>query len=94
MNLLRLYSTLSIRFQRGLLLAVLAALLVALLLVFGWTGLPYLSSFKGSTYGLIYIDTPEVYTRERLVNDRFQQDAWLRRQLNREVEFGVQGSAC
>ncbi len=29
------------------------------------------------TYGSIYVDSPEVYTRERLVNDRFLQDAWL-----------------
>ena len=33
------------------------------------------------TYGLIYVDSPEIYTRERLVNDRFLQDAWLKNQL-------------
>ena len=44
------------------------------------------------TYGRILIDTPEVYTRERLVNDRFRQDAWLREQLNQDVTFGIQGS--
>jgi hypothetical protein len=46
----------------------------------------------GSTYGLIFVDTPEVYTRERLVNDRFEQDAWLRRQLaaSENKKFGSQ----
>ena len=34
------------------------------------------------THGTISVDTPEVYTRERLVNDRFLQEAWLSRQLN------------
>jgi len=33
------------------------------------------------TYGSIFVDSPEVYTRERLVNDRFLQDAWLNRWL-------------
>jgi hypothetical protein len=33
------------------------------------------------TYGEIWIDSPEVYTRERLVNDRLLQDAWLRARL-------------
>jgi hypothetical protein len=27
--------------------------------------------------GAILVDTPEVYTRERLVNDRFREDKWL-----------------
>jgi hypothetical protein len=37
------------------------------------------------------VDTPEVYTRERLVNDRFQQDAWLREKLREAPTIGVQG---
>lgn len=31
--------------------------------------------------GLIYVESPEVYTRQRLVNDRYLQDAWLRDRL-------------
>ncbi|NDW00110.1 hypothetical protein [Salipiger sp. PrR002] len=31
--------------------------------------------------GLIYVESPEVYTRQRLVNDRYLQDAWLRERL-------------
>jgi hypothetical protein len=33
------------------------------------------------TTGRIYVDSPEVYTRERLVNDRYDQDYWLRQRL-------------
>lgn len=33
------------------------------------------------TYGQLVVDSPEIYTRERLVNDRFVEDAWLRRKL-------------
>lgn len=43
--------------------------------------------------GRIVIDSPEVYTRERLVNDRFYEDAWLRERLQKvnELEIGIQG---
>ena len=45
------------------------------------------------TYGAILVDSPEVHTRERLVNDRFIQDAWLRQMLRDSDKpvFGVQG---
>ncbi|MCF3639880.1 hypothetical protein LXM94_07850 [Rhizobium sp. TRM95111] len=39
------------------------------------------------TSGSIYVDSPEVYTRERLVNDRYEQAAWLQEQL-KEVDRG------
>jgi hypothetical protein len=39
------------------------------------------------TFGTIYVDSPQVYTRERLVNDRFRQEAWLVLQLNRTDEL-------
>ncbi|MXN46212.1 hypothetical protein GR138_13520 [Shinella kummerowiae] len=35
------------------------------------------------TSGKIYIDSPEVYTRERLVNDRYEQAVWLRDEMAR-----------
>lgn len=45
----------------------------------------YLAFFRGDTidvtFGHIHVDSPTVYTRERLVNDRFVEDAWLRTQL-------------
>jgi hypothetical protein len=40
--------------------------------------LPTLSLSSGSA---IYVDSPEIYTRERLVNDRYDQDYWLQEQL-------------
>lgn len=47
----------------------------------------------GTTAGYIYVDSPEVYTRERLVNDRLEQEEWLRTQLAKtdEIEFRMQG---
>lgn len=33
--------------------------------------------------GFLYLEAPQVYTRERLVNDRFTQANWLREQLER-----------
>lgn len=42
--------------------------------------------------GRIFIDSPEVYTRERLVNDRFNQEAWLKAELKavESLDFGIQ----
>ncbi|OSP55480.1 hypothetical protein [Pseudoruegeria sp. SK021] len=34
-----------------------------------------------TTAGLVFVESPEVYTRQRLVNDRYGQDAWLRAKL-------------
>ncbi len=34
------------------------------------------------TTGRIYVESPGVYTRERLVNDRYSQDFWLKSQLS------------
>ena len=36
------------------------------------------SDGSGYATGFVEIDTPEVYTRERLVNDRFVEDTWLK----------------
>jgi hypothetical protein len=43
--------------------------------------------------GFIHVDSPEIYTRERLVNDRYQQDTWLRGRLDKsnEIEHGLEG---
>lgn len=51
------------------------------------------TSQAGTSLGRIVIDSPEVYTRERLVNDRFYEDAWLRERLQKinELEIGIQG---
>ncbi len=50
---------------------------LALLLGLLWLGGAY------DTRGLIFVGSPEVYTRERLVNDRYDQDFWLHSQLKR-----------
>lgn len=45
------------------------------------------------TTGSIYVSGPQVYTRERLVNDRYREDAWLLEELTRstnpDLNFGV-----
>ncbi|MDB5409429.1 MAG: hypothetical protein JWL84_4341 [Rhodospirillales bacterium] len=47
--------------------------------------------------GMIFVDMPQIYSRARLVNDRFDQNAWLTTQLDRtfkkdekELVFGDQ----
>ncbi len=56
-----------------------------LLAVIGLHYLDFISINIGpfSTRGAIYVDSPEIYTRERLVNDRYDQDFWLREQLGK-----------
>ena len=68
------------------------ALIVGILitvLVFNWLGFNFEedSLDRGTSYGEIYVDSPEVYTRERLVNDRFREDAWLRKALEQMSVF-------
>jgi hypothetical protein len=58
-------------------LAVLAA--AAVLLYFLLVQPPPVWPFL--TAGRIYVESPGVYTRERLVNDRYSQDFWLKSQL-------------
>jgi hypothetical protein len=58
----------------------LAALLAAATVI--WYVAP-----PAETYGVIHVDSPQVYTRERLVNDRFTEEAWLRQQLERTQQL-------
>ena len=50
------------------------------------SGCPGPSSFHkpttGATTGVILVDSPEVYHRERLIQDRERQKAWLHQQLD------------
>ena len=55
-------------------------LLVFVLLFIGCPNSQIVRNTPGKTTGEIYVDSPEVYTRERLVNDRLEQEAWLRSQ--------------
>ena len=43
-------------------------------------------------FGVIYVDRPEVFTRERLINRRLEEQSWLQKQLKNEAEFSLQGS--
>ena len=61
-------------------LVVISMLAGLLLHVTEFIRLPF---FPFTTLGAIYVDSPEVYTRERLVNDRYDQDHWLRVQLDK-----------
>jgi hypothetical protein len=47
---------------------------------------------KVQTFGDIYVNMPEVYARERLVNDRFRQQAWLDSQLLRTDDLLKRGA--
>ncbi len=52
----------------------------------------YLEKAVLPTTGYIYVESPEVYTRERLVNDRYDQDYWLKQQLRRtQPKLGPDG---
>ena len=71
----------------------------ALALVLGFSvsgcGTDIFKHTKGTTYGDIAVSDARVSSRERLVNDRLIQDAWLKEQLTRsdQQEFGFQGAA-
>lgn len=45
------------------------------------------NTFASHTEGTIFIETPQIYTRERLVNDRFVQESWLREVLKVDPKF-------
>jgi hypothetical protein len=44
------------------------------------------------TYGGIFISSPEVFTRERLVNDRYEQDHWLMDELKSQLSCQATGT--
>lgn len=69
-----------------------AALALALLLA--GCAESVLKHSQGTTSGEIMIGDARVSSRERLVNDRLLQDAWLKDQLSRsdQQEFGFQGA--
>lgn len=55
---------------------------VLVLVVALWKLWPWLTdNTVGTTTGIIIVSSPEVYSRERLVNDRFQEATWLDSEL-------------
>ena len=67
----------------GLLVAAALLLFIVFVILPDMTRLPLWGT---ETYGQIYVESPEIYTRERLVNDRYNQDYWLRNQLTKLEE--------
>lgn len=57
-------------------------LAVGAALVVGWV-VAASEVLRSENFGAIYVESPEIYTRERLVNDRYRQDAWLEKQLEK-----------
>ncbi|MCP4379832.1 MAG: hypothetical protein GY798_00115 [Hyphomicrobiales bacterium] len=57
------------------------ALSVIILLNIFWTPIKNLYWRFLPPTGAIYVDSPEVYTRERLINERLSEEAWLDDQL-------------
>jgi hypothetical protein len=53
--------------------------IVAFILFIRFSGL--IDIWLPETGGVVHIESPQIYTRERLVNDRFREQAWLERQL-------------
>lgn len=64
----------------GLLVAAALLLFIVFVILPDVTRLPLWGT---ETYGQIFVESPEIYTRERLVNDRYNQDYWLRNQLTK-----------
>ena len=70
-----------------------AALIVALLLLFvNFQPASFIGWVLGPS-GKVYVSSPGVYTRERLVNDRNDEDFWLREQLRILDDYEVGFSA-
>ncbi len=61
----------------------LVAVAVLLAVVWWW---PEILDHATRTTGQINVSGPQVYTRERLVNDRYREDAWMLRELARSDE--------
>ena len=68
------------RWTRNTLVAL--GLIVAAVFVYREDGLGGLWPER-ETLGQIYADSPEIYTRERLVNDRYIQDGFLKLELEK-----------
>lgn len=62
---------------KGLVLVTVVAFFLAFLYSWG----PPLTSFAPKHSGIVIVNSPTIYTRQRLVNDRLSQTAWLKDQL-------------
>jgi hypothetical protein len=48
--------------------------------------------FQPANPGIIIVSEPDIYTRERLVNDRFREEYWLRSQLDHVDSLAERGA--
>lgn len=72
----------------------LGAVGIALSSLGGCTPGPFVKHSPGTTYGEILVSPPRVASRQRLVEDRLEQDKWLRGQLNKDIDVSTtQGKA-
>ena len=65
------------RNMAGILIAI--ATIIILIRIFDFSPIKIWRSVQGTGY--IFVDSPEVYTRERLINERLKEDAWLNEQF-------------
>jgi hypothetical protein len=75
----------------GWILGILGLAVIVCVATFIWRGPSSFSIGQTRTTGAIFVSGPQVYTRERLVNDRYREDAWLATVLGNTTElvFGV-----
>lgn len=64
---------------------------LAWLALAGLASLTACESFKAETFGEVTVGQPQVFSRERLLNERLDDIAWLDQQLARPFEQGMQG---
>ena len=72
-----------------------AVIVVIVLIGVGvWLGPSAYRLMASHTTGSIFVSGPQVYTRERLVNDRYREDAWLLGELDNsgKLSFGATAS--
>src|SRR5438128_8129160 len=61
------------------------------LLIVGFLVLSGCGTTQNPDAGKIYVDRPEVFTRQRLINRRLAEQKWLENQLEKDADFSLQG---
>jgi hypothetical protein len=60
-------------------------------LVLGFLALSGCGTTQNPDAGTIFVDRPEVFTRQRLINRRLAEQRWLENQLDKDADFTLQG---
>jgi hypothetical protein len=76
-------------------LRVVTAILSISVIVSG-CGTSFPRNVPGTTFGAISVGSPRIDGRERLINDRLDQEQWLQKQLTiiRDADFGISGATA